>query len=166
MRYCTYYVFTYIFICNILPYFEYIWVLNEYQNLEYNSVSCISLLGTVFSLYKVWCLHTYMKVYMILMWNWGGIWRHFDKLLSELFLELSPDRNMISDFGFQEHIELLKLDVLLGTDFCQTRTTLRHFVAKNNYGSSYYSCGIQYCTYYVFTYVFICNILPYYKYIW
>ena len=51
---------------------------------------------------------------------------------------------MISDFGFQEHIELLKLDVLLGTDFCQTRTTLRHFVAKNNYGSSYYSCGIQY----------------------
>ena len=57
----------------------------------------------------------------------------FDKLLSELFLKLSPDRNMISDFGFQEHIQLLKLDVLLGTDFCQTRTTLCYFVTKINY---------------------------------
>ena len=80
--------------------------------------------------------NSYMKL--------GRKWRHFDELLSELFLDLSPDRNMISDFGFQEHIQLLKLDVLLGTDFCQTRTTLRHFVAKNNYGSSYYSCGLQY----------------------
>ena len=64
----------------------------------------------------------------------GRKWRHFDELLSELFLDLSPDRNMISDFGFQEHIQLLKLDVLLGTDFCQTRTTLCYFVKKNNYG--------------------------------
>ena len=64
----------------------------------------------------------------------GRKWRHFDELLSELLLDLSQDRNMISDFGFQEHIQLLKLDVLMGTDFCQTRTTLCYFVKKINYG--------------------------------
>ena len=66
---------------------------------------------------------------------------------------------MISDFGFQEHIELLKLDVLLGTDFCQTRTTLRHFVAKKIImevpiiAAAYSTHKNEFYTFYLYIYV-------------